>query len=615
MSRITLLLLAALLALALPAAASAAPGDLDTTFGAPHGFTVPPIGTLATDVLVQPDGKIAVALDSFAYPQRMRMARFDPDGTLDETFNPAGAIPGVAELDVSDTPESVTALTRQADGKYVIAGSADGGFAVVRFRADGTPDPGWNDLDPETPPGSVVTDTSGIGPSGTLEDVAVAPGNCIVVVGRVSTGATSTALVAVRYVSIGLVDIPGFNDADAATPKGMSRVDTAGVDAQPSGVVVDPDGSVVISGLAGAPGSERVLAARLTPAGTTDAGFGEGGRRIMSLGSPALPDGGNGLIRLPEGGYAMAAVVDLSGTASADSALIRLTDTGKPDAGFGGGDGVALADFTPLEVPTSVARQADGKLVLAGGAGDELSSIGVMLARFHPDGTVDRGYGAGGAAVRRLAPGASYALGLGLDGSDRAVVAGSVGVTVPTPIVARFAGGEPAAAPPPSSPAADAVVPTPPATTPPPVQPAGRDEPPVLGRVTLSRSRFRVGRGMTALAALVRAGTTFRFTLSEAATVEVAIARATPGRRRAGRCVKPSGRLARHPRCTRLVRAGSLRRRLAAGTARIAFTGRLGRRPLKPGRYVATLTATDAAGQRSAPRKAAFRVLPTRPGT
>jgi hypothetical protein len=58
------------------------------------------------------------------------------------------------------------------------------------------------------------------------------------------------------------------------------------------------------------------------------------------------------------------------------------------------------------------------------------------------------------------------------------------------------------------------------------------------------------------------------------------------------------------------VRGGTLtRRNLDAGRGRIGFSGRIGRRALRPGRYRATLTATDLAGNRSPARRLSFRVV------
>ena len=54
-------------------------------------------------------------------------------------------------------------------------------------------------------------------------------------------------------------------------------------------------------------------------------------------------------------------------------------------------------------------------------------------------------------------------------------------------------------------------------------------------------------------------------------------------------------------------RAGS-RGRSAAGSARIALSGRVGRRAMRAGRYRLTLQVRDAAGNVSRPVRLSFRV-------
>lgn len=119
---------------------------------------------------------------------------------------------------------------------------------------------------------------------------------------------------------------------------------------------------------------------------------------------------------------------------------------------------------------------------------------------------------------------------------------------------------------------------------------------PVLSKLSETHRRFRVGRTRTAVSAARRKrrapiGTTFRFTLNEAAVVRIRIERKLPGRVSGGRCVKPTRRLAHKRRCTRYVLVKTLiRRHLKAGANRVAFSGRIGRRALKPGGYRAIFT-------------------------
>jgi virginiamycin B lyase len=135
--------------------------------------------------------------------------------------------------------------------------------------------------------------------------------------------------------------------------------------------------------------------------------------------------------------------------------------------------------------------------------------------------------------------------------------------------------------------------------TPPPPPPPPDTQKPSITRLGLSKATFGSGKG-----------TVFRFTLSEAATVRFTIQRAKPGRRVNGRCVKPRRALRHRPRCIREYRTvGSFARAGAAGRNAVTFDGRIARRKLAAGIYKVVMTATDAAGNRSAATRAPFTVV------
>jgi hypothetical protein len=136
------------------------------------------------------------------------------------------------------------------------------------------------------------------------------------------------------------------------------------------------------------------------------------------------------------------------------------------------------------------------------------------------------------------------------------------------------------------------------------------DPPPVVNAFMAVPNRFAVGRRATLVSAAVPKGTTFRFTLSESARLQLRIDRALAGRRKSGRCVKPTRKLRNKRRCTRYVRVGTLSRsRGVPGANRIGFSGRIGTKALKPGRYRATIVATDSADQVSQARRVTFVVV------
>jgi hypothetical protein len=116
---------------------------------------------------------------------------------------------------------------------------------------------------------------------------------------------------------------------------------------------------------------------------------------------------------------------------------------------------------------------------------------------------------------------------------------------------------------------------------------------PVLSHVSLSRRRFRVGVGRPPLAIRrVGKGSVLRYSSSEAGTlgVQIAPAQSSKGGRARG--------------------SHLLVRRIQAGRGRMALSGRIGGRPLPPGRYLLTAAVFDRAGNASKPSHLAFTIVP-----
>jgi hypothetical protein len=134
---------------------------------------------------------------------------------------------------------------------------------------------------------------------------------------------------------------------------------------------------------------------------------------------------------------------------------------------------------------------------------------------------------------------------------------------------------------------------------------------PVLAGLSATRSTFRVGSAATPVAARTAAGTVFRYTLSEPATVAVRIEKPAAGVKKGRSCVKPPRKRKRGAKkCTRYVKAGTLTRNGAAGANALPFSGRIGSKALKPGKYRAVFAATDAAGNASqAVKPVAFKIV------
>jgi len=125
---------------------------------------------------------------------------------------------------------------------------------------------------------------------------------------------------------------------------------------------------------------------------------------------------------------------------------------------------------------------------------------------------------------------------------------------------------------------------------------------PRLSGVKIRPARFRVSGKATARVARNRKkapkGTRIRFRLNTVATMTILFHRREKGRKIAGLCVRPSPVNRGGKPCVRFVYKGRLTRKsLAAGKRVVKFSGRIGQRPLKPGRYRATIWAAGPGGK------------------
>jgi PKD domain len=138
---------------------------------------------------------------------------------------------------------------------------------------------------------------------------------------------------------------------------------------------------------------------------------------------------------------------------------------------------------------------------------------------------------------------------------------------------------------------------------------------PAVSGLALSNKVFAVARRATPISAgrKPRRGTKVSYRSSEAGGARLRIERRRLGFRRGRRCLAKRPREVRRPRrCTRFVRAGTLTRDAKPGGNSVRFSGRIGRRALRRGRYRLTLVVTDAAGNASKPSRVGFRIVRAR---
>ncbi|MFI5054895.1 MAG: delta-60 repeat domain-containing protein [Actinomycetota bacterium] len=106
---------------------------------------------------------------------------------------------------------------------------------------------------------------------------------------------------------------------------------------------------------------------------------------------------------------------------------------GSPDPTFGG-DGRVFTDVTPkADVPFGLAIQDDGRIVVAGGAAQDGPDPRFGLVRYARDGSLDPSFRGDGTVITNVTPHADVAYGVAIDPDGRIVAAGTAGDGGPAP--------------------------------------------------------------------------------------------------------------------------------------------------------------------------------------
>ncbi len=163
-------------------------------------------------------------------------------------------------------------------------------------------------------------------------------------------------------------------------------------------VAVQADGRIVLAGFSDDNrGGQQAALVRYNADGSLDAGFGTGGKAVTAFASP----GGRALslLVLADGSLLVGGSKnDGTGYRGSDFMVARFTRTGALDAAFGIG-GYVRTRVTPTDdTGTSLAMQADGKVVLVGTTYNYQNSD-IVVVRYNADGSLDTGFGTGGQVI------------------------------------------------------------------------------------------------------------------------------------------------------------------------------------------------------------------------
>ncbi len=383
-------------------------GSLDNTFGV-GGIVTTDFGSndAGRSVALQSDGKLVVAGNSYMVSGDKigALARYNTDGTLDNTFDSDGKVTTV----VGDLSTEFISVAIQNDGKIVTVGgtiNTDSSLyyyrsmdlAVVRYKSDGSLDTTFSN------DGKIVIV---IDHTCTLSSVVIQADGKILAVGY-----KNWDVVIVRFNSNGTLDNSFDTDGIAIRSLGWYAL-------YPNSVRVQSDNKILVAGNHGSGLGSNLFLARYNPDGSPDLTFNSVGYIITST---TITNYGYSVCQQSNGKIIVAGCI-YNGNYIQFS-VIRYNTNGSVDSTFGSG-GIITTSFTGYDaVGYSAVIQSDDKIIVAGETFTTVSYVEFALARYTSNGTLDNSFGTGGKVITNISNGAEMGYSVLLQNDNKIAVAG-----------------------------------------------------------------------------------------------------------------------------------------------------------------------------------------------
>jgi uncharacterized delta-60 repeat protein len=367
----TAALSAALVVIAVPAFAAAAPGDLDPTFGGGDGKVI----TNVTDrfdwtngVVIQGDEKIVTAGEAYGGGGRFYVVRYLTDGTLDTSFGGDG----VVFTNFTPGGDYGYDVTIDNSGKILVVGGIGGKggrLGLARYLDDGSLDPAFGDGD-----GKVATNFSD--GNDYASGVLVDGNDKIVAVGK--AGGKGGRFAVARYNDAGTLD-DTFGGGDGKVTTNFTTRDDYADD-----VALGDNNTIIVAGTANYGRDSKFALAQYDSTGQLDTSFGGDGRVSTNFSSRSFIDGAWGVA--VQSGIGIV----VTGPAGAKVALVRYTSTGALDLTFGGGDGITRTNWSAgRDWTDEIALDTSGRIVVVGIANVFAGDPRYALGRYTAAGALD----------------------------------------------------------------------------------------------------------------------------------------------------------------------------------------------------------------------------------
>jgi uncharacterized delta-60 repeat protein len=390
-------------AVAVPATAAANIGDFDSAFGtggvvlSDFSATDAPV-TVGFGAAVAPDGDIYQVgeANSSNNHGELFLARFLPNGASDHSFGAGGVVTRqFAPAGGNTIGQQVVILP---SGNVVVEATTGATqFAIAEFTSAGVLDTSFA---PRSSRPGVFFDHQNVAHEQKVTAaMALQHDGKIVLTIDVGTGTSPTMITGgdayvKRLRANGTPDL-GFASGGTYTepvPAGASSVNA-------SAPIVDSAGRIVFPlQIETSSGPTAMTLDSLSSSGVESPGF--PASLQTSKVTPTPSSTAFAVLQAPDGDYVAAGWADVDGAGGTGEQLAAaaIKPNGAPDMAFGG-KGTGGVTFGPvgIEVPTTILRQTDGRFLLVGFSGT-LVGVAPAIGRLLPAGTVDPSFGVGGYA-------------------------------------------------------------------------------------------------------------------------------------------------------------------------------------------------------------------------
>ena len=327
-------------------------------------------------IATQSDGKILVGGRTFVPPDNydFALARYNPDGSLDNTFSDDGRV--THEIEYYD--DAINSIAIQADGKIVAAGKANmwregtTRFVLTRYHSNGFLDRGFGNY------GNGIITAVIENFYGYASSVAIQKDGKIVVAGS----DFGSGLVLLRYKTDGKLDNTFDGDGKVITPL-PSYTD--------GNLALQSDGKILMASSNFNGNNHDFVLVRYNTDGSLDLAF--DGDGIATTDFDNSYDFAKSIAIQSDG------KILVGGSSASGFALSRYNPDGSLDSSFDG-DGKLT---TAVGTLSSIAIQNDGKIIAAGSNNGE-----IVLVRYNSDGTRDSTFSGDGKVSSSLGVNAFY---------------------------------------------------------------------------------------------------------------------------------------------------------------------------------------------------------------